>query len=169
MNDKEIREDNACMRSDINVLEMMVKGYEEQGGGYSQKEALNTAIKFLSNLVAIKGSGVLPEKKERCPERDCIPFSFCGCRVETINKTIDEISLNLAKAMGGLQKDIGDLIYYIICEDGVSISLPPDLPEKLYCRKLSKAITRSEEHTSELQSHSFISYAVFCLKKKKKH
>ena len=29
--------------------------------------------------------------------------------------------------------------------------------------------TRSEEHTSELQSHSFISYAVFCLKKKKKH
>ena len=25
---------------------------------------------------------------------------------------------------------------------------------------------RSEEHTSELQSHSFISYAVFCLKQK---
>ena len=29
-------------------------------------------------------------------------------------------------------------------------------------------ILRSEEHTSELQSHSFISYAVFCLKKKTK-
>ena len=29
-------------------------------------------------------------------------------------------------------------------------------------------LARSEEHTSELQSHSFISYAVFCLKKKKK-
>src|SRR6056300_1349934 len=28
-------------------------------------------------------------------------------------------------------------------------------------------IMRSEEHTSELQSHSEISYAVFCLKKKK--
>src|SRR6056300_891690 len=28
---------------------------------------------------------------------------------------------------------------------------------------------RSEEHTSELQSHSEISYAVFCLKKKNKH
>ena len=28
--------------------------------------------------------------------------------------------------------------------------------------------SRSEEHTSELQSHSFISYAVFCLKKKNK-
>src|ERR1051326_3988155 len=28
---------------------------------------------------------------------------------------------------------------------------------------------RSEEHTSELQSHSFISYAVFCLKKTGDH
>ena len=35
--------------------------------------------------------------------------------------------------------------------------------------KLEKMLVeRSEEHTSELQSHSFISYAVFCLKKKKK-
>ena len=31
----------------------------------------------------------------------------------------------------------------------------------------STLLSRSEEHTSELQSHSFISYAVFCLKKKK--
>src|SRR5210317_1369120 len=32
----------------------------------------------------------------------------------------------------------------------------------------SSASERSEEHTSELQSHSEISYAVFCLKKKNK-
>src|SRR3546814_10057167 len=31
------------------------------------------------------------------------------------------------------------------------------------------SIPRSEEHTSELQSLMRISYAVFCLKKKKKH
>ena len=31
----------------------------------------------------------------------------------------------------------------------------------------NNVVFRSEEHTSELQSHSFISYAVFCLKKKK--
>src|SRR5881296_679605 len=31
----------------------------------------------------------------------------------------------------------------------------------------SRRRVRSEEHTSELQSHSNISYAVFCLKKKK--
>src|SRR5881275_1201362 len=33
----------------------------------------------------------------------------------------------------------------------------------------SPRLTRSEEHTSELQSHGTISYAVFCLKKKKPH
>src|SRR5881296_4035266 len=32
----------------------------------------------------------------------------------------------------------------------------------------SRRAARSEEHTSELQSHSNISYAVFCLKKKNK-
>src|SRR5213596_4136486 len=32
----------------------------------------------------------------------------------------------------------------------------------------SRLDRRSEEHTSELQSHGLISYAVFCLKKKKK-
>src|ERR1051326_9232021 len=34
-------------------------------------------------------------------------------------------------------------------------------------RAVREHVQRSEEHTSELQSHSFISYAVFCLKKKK--
>src|SRR3546814_2627666 len=33
---------------------------------------------------------------------------------------------------------------------------------------LSRVLRRSEEHTSELQSLMRISYAVFCLKKKKK-
>src|SRR3546814_10320446 len=41
----------------------------------------------------------------------------------------------------------------------IAISFPPGTTE---------AQTRSEEHTSELQSLMRISYAVFCLKKKKK-
>src|SRR3546814_4472303 len=41
-----------------------------------------------------------------------------------------------------------------------SRSVPPGLPEK-------NGRMRSEEHTSELQSLMRISYAVFCLKKKK--
>src|SRR3546814_2464189 len=35
------------------------------------------------------------------------------------------------------------------------------------CERLGSYQTRSEEHTSELQSLMRISYAVFCLKKKK--
>src|ERR1051326_2957485 len=35
-----------------------------------------------------------------------------------------------------------------------------------YLNSRTDSAHRSEEHTSELQSHSFISYAVFCLKKK---
>ena len=47
----------------------------------------------------------------------------------------------------------------------------PDPEKAVEKRILNELITferinRSEEHTSELQSHSFISYAVFCLKKK---
>src|ERR1051326_9350844 len=34
-------------------------------------------------------------------------------------------------------------------------------------KSAEKCLLRSEEHTSELQSHSFISYAVFCLKNTK--
>src|SRR3546814_13395468 len=36
------------------------------------------------------------------------------------------------------------------------------------CKKVLGELKRSEEHTSELQSLMRISYAVFCLKKKKK-
>src|SRR3546814_3716806 len=40
---------------------------------------------------------------------------------------------------------------------------------RLYLGIASFAFLRSEEHTSELQSLMRISYAVFCLKTKKKH
>src|SRR3546814_4405371 len=51
---------------------------------------------------------------------------------------------------------------------------PPAQPERrsigaeLAHRRSASAGARSEEHTSELQSLMRISYAVFCLKKKKK-
>src|SRR3546814_7969498 len=46
-------------------------------------------------------------------------------------------------------------------EGSIVISLTPELLSSFHIRK------RSEEHTSELQSLMRISYAVFCLKKKK--
>src|SRR3546814_3678864 len=53
----------------------------------------------------------------------------------------------------------------------VSTTATTDMPGTSRRRTLGEAIiairTRSEEHTSELQSLMRISYAVFCLKKKK--
>src|SRR3546814_5072854 len=51
------------------------------------------------------------------------------------------------------------LLYYF---NFVQIPVMPKVPAEL------KGGVRSEEHTSELQSLMRISYAVFCLKKKKK-
>src|SRR3546814_7674859 len=49
--------------------------------------------------------------------------------------------------------------------DGLSVRLADDLRQGKAVPR--KRIARSEEHTSELQSLMRISYAVFCLKKKK--
>ena len=49
--------------------------------------------------------------------------------------------------------------------EAIGIARPATTP--IYYRVAARRLTRSEEHTSELQSQSLISYAVFCLKKKK--
>src|SRR3546814_10743367 len=51
--------------------------------------------------------------------------------------------------------------------DAVNAKLPWDPIDRFIWANLRQAVTRSEEHTSELQSLMRISYAVFCLKKKK--
>ena len=60
-------------------------------------------------------------------------------------------------------------IGFSINDTNVSIlSIPFRIDQKVHKESIvSPVFSRSEEHTSELQSHSFISYAVFCLKKKK--
>ena len=60
-------------------------------------------------------------------------------------------------------KALSDLGNYYLSGGNIEKSKPL-LNKALSIQKVS---LRSEEHTSELQSHSFISYAVFCLKKKK--
>src|SRR3546814_8897921 len=48
------------------------------------------------------------------------------------------------------------------------INVPPDIARRVDCGPWVAGIfRRSEEHTSELQSLMRISYAVFCLKKKR--
>src|SRR6056300_2058187 len=53
--------------------------------------------------------------------------------------------------------------------DALPISPRRQTPPPRRRRRRRVRSPRSEEHTSELQSHSEISYAVFCLKKKKKN
>src|ERR1043165_10221026 len=47
-------------------------------------------------------------------------------------------------------------------------SHPSPLDRRIEGKSVNLGWERSEEHTSELQSRGLISYAVFCLKKKKK-
>src|SRR3546814_1638218 len=62
-----------------------------------------------------------------------------------------------------------------IDSNGVTVAGPLDLASsgalhasEMYARNVFNLVSRSEEHTSELQSLMRISYAVFCLKKKTK-
>src|SRR3546814_10224015 len=47
-------------------------------------------------------------------------------------------------------------------------SIPAQIIDRIKCPYDRQRLERSEEHTSELKSLMRISYAVFCLKKKKK-
>src|SRR3546814_9844763 len=58
-------------------------------------------------------------------------------------------------------------LHPLAIEDEVEMSLFQILLRLALDRRPGAAIPRSEEHTSELQSLIRISYAVFCLKKKK--
>ena len=55
--------------------------------------------------------------------------------------------------------------YQVFCEVMDDLNARGEATEQPMGRKI---FSRSEEHTSELQSQFRISYAVFCLKKKKK-
>src|SRR3546814_8157643 len=56
----------------------------------------------------------------------------------------------------------------LVAEDSASGNSPALSVSEL-SNALKRTVERSEEHTSELQSLMRISYAVFCLKKKKNH
>src|SRR3546814_129011 len=86
-----------------------------------------------------------------------------------IGKALVRHSLEAAQQAGHrICVVVGDPSYYrpfgFIPASGQGLSLPgPVEPERFQV----KALVRSEEHTSELQSLMRTSYAVFCLKKKK--
>src|SRR3546814_9364928 len=78
--------------------------------------------------------------------------------------TVDEFPINPGKSLNRLKNGT------ILAGVGPGGNSPPgtDRVRKPPDRNRRPADTRSEEHTSELQSLMRISYAVFCLKKKTK-
>src|SRR3546814_7755140 len=69
-------------------------------------------------------------------------------------------------------REMAKPVMVVLDEQLVMVVLPAS--ERLHLGRLRQAVgaseaRRSEEHTSELQSLMRISYAVFCLKKKKKN
>ena len=78
------------------------------------------------------------------------------------NSMLQTIAITLGKT-----SEASHVVLYVVNADETSAELDKSLSFSFTTLSASAA-TRSEEHTSELQSQSTISYAVFCLKKKKK-
>ena len=89
-------------------------------------------------------------------------MGFLQMGIEELEQTMHELCMEnpiLEESPVSKDKSINRNNYgRIRTQSGQDKDLP--IPEKVYY-----TLKRSEEHTSELQSHSFISYAVFCLKK----
>ena len=89
------------------------------------------------------------------------------------NLTVVEIDTRVIKTLQKLSPNINIVnddfliidLNSFYTDDNKKIRVIGNIPYNITSPIMFKL--RSEEHTSELQSHSFISYAVFCLKKKK--
>src|SRR3546814_10035858 len=72
----------------------------------------------------------------------------------------------LFRSLGRFGQKSGKGIY--VYPDGRTAQPDPEITRLIEDYSAEIGLQRSEEHTSELQSLMRISYAVFCLKKKKK-
>src|SRR3546814_9478271 len=70
------------------------------------------------------------------------------------------------RRLDGVQRQVGVDEGIVDVDDRQILDLPGEVDH--LDQRARRAVSRSEEHTSELQSLMRISYAVFCLKKKKK-
>src|ERR1051326_9410217 len=85
--------------------------------------------------------------------------------LNAVGRTINELDLySPAGKRLHLELDEPFAVYSRVAFDGYLRDRARDAGAHVFSEKISaRKIKRTEEHTSELQSHSFISYAVFCL------
>src|SRR3546814_9831783 len=88
-------------------------------------------------------------------------------RGQRTQERIEQVTLALFAEKGVDRTTIGDIARAAGIAEGTIYRHYPS-KEELVWQLFSRNYTRSEEHTSELQSLMRISYAVFCLKKKNK-
>src|SRR3546814_9472498 len=106
-----------------------------------------------SNNLRVASDPIVPLKTD--PGRPCANIRLLACANGEILDVCTITGRNLA---GKPQPDVGRR------RGGRPLT---DRQRRKLCFRASHAFERSEEHTSELQSLMRISYAVFCLKKKK--
>src|SRR3546814_7802561 len=69
----------------------------------------------------------------------------------------------------GIRSILGVLVRVRMGAVGCGVDTFIGIGNQRSCGSVINSVARSEEHTSELQSLMRISYAVFCLQKKKRH
>src|SRR3546814_8348296 len=105
---------------------------------------------------------IVPPKKEIL--RDISLSFFPGAKIGVLGYNGSGKS-TLLKIMAGIDKDI---VGEARPMPGLKVGYLPQEPQLDPAKNVrDNVMERSEEHTSELQSLMRISYAVFCLKKKK--
>src|SRR3546814_8615312 len=105
-----------------------------------------------------------------CERLDDAGFALAARREPSLDRVVAMIALEQVTHIFVRQHDVAVLIMLaegFLGHAGLTLEQPDDLDHDILLFKMPLP-NRSEEHTSELQSLMRISYAVFCLKKKKK-
>ena len=135
--------------------------YDRQKWGKLSKSVLKIGEKLgvkYANHVIVISQHIRNIVQRKCPTQKKISLIYNG-----VNLTCSQTDNNYLKELGVEKYSYILAVGRFVKEKGFDLLL--EAYKKLYNKNIKPFFFRSEEHTSELQSQSTISYAVFCLKK----
>src|SRR3546814_3730003 len=109
-------------------------------------------------------SSDLPQARQRAGHR---PSSRRRQRPSTSGRRVRLTGIDMLSRLPGLPRAVRQETAMSAVSEPRDLAAAPAAPRHDWSRREVEDLFRSEEHTSELQSLMRISYAVFCLKKKK--